>query len=92
MEEGMTSIEYIVVEKRFDGSSVALGTHKFRVPVHVGEYIGIDDENGVGQIYRVFAVGLAADRPVSGGAGDLYVQHSGKETAWRRNLMPPPAP
>jgi hypothetical protein len=54
----MTDIKYIVVEKKSDGRIVPHGEHSFRVAPHVGEYIGINDDNGVGKCIGCLLWGL----------------------------------
>jgi hypothetical protein len=64
MANGTTDVEFIVTEKRADGRSVGLGAHKLRVPPRVGEFVGMDDDKGVGQAYQVVGVILDIDPSV----------------------------
>ena len=92
MAQNTTDVEFIVIEKKNDGHAVGLGAHEFRIPPRVGEYIGMNDANGVGQAYQVVGVALAVDPVPTGCAGDLFVRHVGTDLDMRTRLIPPAPP
>ena len=49
-------VKFMVMIKNADGAWKGLGVHSFVVPPRIGESVGFDDENGIGQAYRVKAV------------------------------------
>ncbi len=77
--------EFLVIEKKPSGEKMALGSHQFEVAPRIGEVVSFDGEKGIGQAYRVIAVMHPLD-PVSGSAGDLYIEHIGPEVAFRNQL------
>ena len=70
--------------KQADSNWTGLGTHRFRVAPRIGECITVNDENGIGQAYRVKAIAHPLE-PVDT-AGDLILEHVGTDVDWRMTL------
>ena len=77
-------IEFMVMEKKADGEWEGLGRQSFRIAPRIGEYIDLNDEEGIGQTYEVIAV-MHPMQPAST-AGDLIIRHLGTGTDFRKNL------
>lgn len=77
-------VEFIVMEKTADGELSGMGQHEFRIAPRTGEYIEMNDSEGIGQTYVVLAV-LHAQSPAPT-AGDLIVKHVGDSTSFRNSL------
>jgi hypothetical protein len=66
-------VSFMVMVKRSNGKIDGLGFHKFAVPPLTGEYVTMDDEEGIGQAYRVKAVIHPLE--LTSHAGDLYLEY-----------------
>ena len=77
-------IEFMVM-KIEDGKYEGLGQHGFRIPPRVGEFVGFNDEKGIGLSYRVVAV-LHPLSPVDT-AGDLILEYVGTDTEMRNSFL-----
>ncbi|HEY1754393.1 MAG TPA: hypothetical protein VGG72_03285 [Bryobacteraceae bacterium] len=78
------NVEFIVMVKKPDGSWDGLAAHGFVVPPRTGEYVTLDDENGIGQAYRVTAVLHPLDATMT--AGDLVLEYVSTGLELRNNL------
>jgi hypothetical protein len=68
------TIGFVVIEHRSDGPR-GMGPKYFHVPPRVGEFFTENDENHIGQAYRVLRVIHSVDEHTE--AGDLIVEHVG---------------
>ena len=73
-------------KKKWEG----LGKQAFQAMPRVGEYIAMNDENGVGRIYEVVAV-IHGAAPCST-AGEIYIRYAGTELEVMRRLHDSHAP
>lgn len=77
-------VEFMVLEKRGDGTWEGHGQRSFKVTPRVGEHVEMNDDKGIGQTYKIIAV----VHPLEGAptAGDLIIRHVGESTDWRGAL------
>jgi len=78
-------VNFMVMEKTADGHLEGLELQHFKIVPRTGEYITINDEEGMGQIYLVIAV-IHPMKPAPT-AGDIIVRHLGASTEFRKNLQ-----
>jgi hypothetical protein len=77
-------VEFIVMAKDARGDFKGLGSHHFRLAPRMGEFVTLNDDNGIGQAYEVTAVIHPLD-PASA-AGDLILKHIGTDVEMRMGL------
>ena len=77
-------VTFMVMVKQSKDKIEGLGSHKFLVPPRTGEYITMNDKEGIGQAYRVTAVIHPLD--VSQHAGDLILEHVGTDVDLRMSF------
>ncbi len=78
------SISFIVIVKDPLTDPKGLGERRFRVAPRVGEYVAMDNPDGVGIVYRVKAVIHPLELTTT--AGDLIVESAGDEIDLLRSL------
>ncbi len=82
MEKNM--IEFMVVEKKSDGSVQGFGRKSFRVTPRVGEFVTMEDEEGVSHAYKV--IGVIHPLEPASTSGDLYLKYVGKINDLQKQL------
>lgn len=84
MKDTHQVIEFMVMEKREDGTFKGLGRHAFRLAPRQDEYITFSDDDGIGQVYKVIAVVHPLEITLT--AGDLIVKHIDNNINFRKLL------
>lgn len=77
-------VEFIVIEHLEDGHPKGLGLHQFRAVPRVGEHIAMNDDQGIGQVYKVVAI----IHPLDPGdnAGDIIVRYISTITEFHKSF------
>jgi hypothetical protein len=76
--------EFVVMIKHDQGKWDGLGTKKFRLAPRKGEFVSLNDDQGVGQMYETVAVIHPLELVST--SGDLVLKHVGTDLAFRQNL------
>ncbi len=76
-------IRFIVMVKLSTGKIEPLGSHEFAVPPRVGEFVTMNDEDGIGQAYQVAAVVHPLDPATD--AGDLILKYFSTDVEMIKN-------
>lgn len=75
---------FMVMVKHDNGKIDGLGSHEFVVPPRTGEYVTMNDKEGIGQAYRVKTVAYPLDP--SSHAGDLYLEYISTDLEFIKNI------